>query len=143
MARSLHAAAAASIREIDPRLIDESAFEDRIDPEDDEIVDLAGRIRARGQLIPILVSPLPQGRFRIVYGRRRLAALRRIGLPAKALVRDLDEDQAILAQGQENTFRRDLTWIESRLRPPADGGRQARRADLRRFEHRPEGAQGR
>lgn len=112
MARSLHAAAAASIREIDPRLIDESAFQDRIDPDDDEIVDLAESIRAQGQLIPILVSPLPQGRFRIVYGRRRLAALRRIGLPAKALVRDLDEDQAILAQGQENTFRRDLTWIE-------------------------------
>jgi ParB family chromosome partitioning protein len=112
MARSLQAAAAASIRDIDPRLIDESQFQDRIDPDDDEIVELADAIRAQGQLIPILVSPLPGGRFRIVYGRRRLAALRRMGMVAKALVREMDEDQAILAQGQENSFRRDLSWIE-------------------------------
>lgn len=112
MAKSLQAAAAASIREIETRLIDDSAFKDRIDPDAEEILDLADSIRAQGQLIPILVSPLPSGRFRIVYGRRRLAALRHLGLPAKALVRDLDEDQAIIAQGQENTYRKDLSWIE-------------------------------
>jgi ParB family chromosome partitioning protein len=112
MARSLQAAAAASIREIDPKFIEDSEFQDRIDTDDEEIVDLAESIKAQGQLIPILVSPLPLGRYRIVYGRRRLAALRRIGAMAKALVREMDEDQAILAQGQENTFRRDLTWIE-------------------------------
>ncbi len=112
MAKSLQAAAAASIREIETRLIDDSAFKDRIDPDAEEIFDLADSIRAQGQLIPILVSPLPSGRFRIVYGRRRLAALRHLGLPAKALVRDLDEDQAIIAQGQENTYRKDLSWIE-------------------------------
>lgn len=33
-------------------------------------------------------------------------------MQAKALVREMDEDQAILAQGQENSFRRDLSWIE-------------------------------
>jgi ParB family transcriptional regulator, chromosome partitioning protein len=112
MAKSLQAAAAASIREIETRLIDDSAFKDRIDPDAEEILELADSIRAQGQLIPILVSPLPSGRFRIVYGRRRLAALRHLGLPAKALVRDLDEDQAIIAQGQENTYRKDLSWIE-------------------------------
>lgn len=112
MARSLQAAAAASIREIDPRLIDDSQFKDRINPQDEDIIDLADSIRAQGQLIPILVSPLPAGRFRIVYGRRRLAALKTLGLPAKALVRELDEDQAIIAQGQENTYRKDLSWIE-------------------------------
>ena len=112
MARSLQAAAAASIREIDTRLIDGSDFQDRLELDPEEINDLALSIQSQGQLIPILVSPAEGGRFRIVYGRRRLAALRQIGLPAKALVRDLDEDQAILAQGQENTFRRDLSWIE-------------------------------
>lgn len=112
MARSLQAAAAASIREIDTRLIDGSDFKDRLELDPEEINDLALSIQAQGQLIPILVSPADGGRFRIVYGRRRLEALRKIGLPAKALVRDLDEDQAILAQGQENTFRRDLSWIE-------------------------------
>ena len=62
MAKSLQAAAAASIREIETRLIDDSAFKDRIDPDAEEILDLADSIRAQGQLIPILVSPLPSGR---------------------------------------------------------------------------------
>ncbi|MFG6083943.1 plasmid partitioning protein RepB [Paracoccus litorisediminis] len=115
MAKSLHAAAAASIREIDPRLIEESQFQDRIPDDDLEVADLAASIHAQGQLIPILVSPIAGGRFRIIYGRRRLAALRTLNLPAKALVRDLDEDQAIIAQGQENTFRKDLSWIEKAM----------------------------
>lgn len=115
MAKSLHAAAAASIREIDPRLIDESQFQDRIPDDDQDVADLAISIQTQGQLIPILVSPIPNGRFRIIYGRRRLAALRTLNLPAKALVRDLDEDQAIIAQGQENTFRKDLSWIEKAM----------------------------
>lgn len=112
MAKSLQAAAAAAIREIDTRLIDDSQFKDRIRADDDEVIELADSIRTQGQLIPILVSPTPGGRFRIVYGRRRLAALRHLGLAAKALVRDLDEDQAVIAQGQENSFRKDLSWIE-------------------------------
>lgn len=114
MAKSLHAAAAASIREIDPRLIDDSQFQDRLAGDDAEIADLALSIQAQGQLIPILVSPAGT-RFRIIYGRRRLAALRQLNLPAKALIRDLDEDQAIIAQGQENTYRKDLTWIEKAM----------------------------
>jgi len=112
MAKSLQAAAAAAIREIETRLIDDSQFKDRIQVDDDEVVELAESIRSQGQLIPILVIPIQSGRFRIVYGRRRLAALRSLGLPAKALVRELDEDQAIIAQGQENSYRKDLSWIE-------------------------------
>ncbi|MDH2329031.1 plasmid partitioning protein RepB [Cereibacter sp. SYSU M97828] len=113
MARSLQAASAAAIKDIDTRLIDGSQFKDRADVDvDDEIEDLAESIRTQGQLIPILVSPAGNGRYRIVYGRRRLSALKRLGLPAKALVRDLDEDQAIIAQGQENSYRKDLSWIE-------------------------------
>ncbi len=112
MAKSLQAAAAAAIRDIETRLIDDSQFKDRIQVVDDEVVELAESIRSQGQLIPILVSPIQGGRYRIVYGRRRLAALRTLGLPAKALVRELDEDQAIIAQGQENSYRKDLSWIE-------------------------------
>ena len=112
MARSLQAAAAATVREIALDQIDSSGFRDRLELVDDEIEDLAQSIRAQGQLIPILVSPQAGGRFRIVYGRRRLEALRRLGLPAKALVREMDDTQAIIAQGQENSYRKDLSWIE-------------------------------
>lgn len=112
MARSLQAAAAATVRDIPVDLIEASSLRDRLEMVDEDIDELAAAIREQGQLIPILVSPLPHGRFRIVYGRRRLEALRRLGLPAKALVREMDATQAIIAQGQENSFRKDLSWIE-------------------------------
>lgn len=115
MAKSLQDAAQSSIQEISTDLIDDSEFTDRLAPDDEhEIRDLAESIDKQGQLIPILVSP-EGGRYRIIYGRRRLAALRLLGKPAKALIKSLDQDQAILAQGQENSFRKDLTWIEKAL----------------------------
>ena len=115
MARSLQDAAQSSIQEISTDLIDDSEFQDRLALDDeDDIRELAESIDKQGQLIPILLSP-EGGRYRIIYGRRRLAALRLIGKPAKALIRGLDEDQAILAQGQENSFRKDLSWIEKAL----------------------------
>ena len=108
-------AAQSSIQEISTDLIDDSEFQDRLALDDeDDIRELAESIDKQGQLIPILLSP-EGGRYRIIYGRRRLAALRLIGKPAKALIRGLDEDQAILAQGQENSFRKDLSWIEKAL----------------------------
>lgn len=115
MARSLQDAAQSSIQEISTDLIDDSEFKDRLSGDDEQdIRELADSIDKQGQLIPILVSPA-NGRYRIIYGRRRLAALRLIGKPAKALVRALDDEQAILAQGQENSFRKDLSWIEKAL----------------------------
>ena len=55
------------------------------------------------------------GHYKIVYGRRRLRALRSLGIPAKALVRSLSDEEAILAQGQENTQRLDPSFIEKAL----------------------------
>lgn len=115
MARSLQDAAQSSIQEISTDLIDDSEFKDRLTADDEqEIRELAESIDKQGQLIPILISPAGR-RYRVIYGRRRLAALRLIGKPAKALIRSLNEDQAILAQGQENSFRKDLSWIEKAL----------------------------
>ena len=52
------------------------------------------------------------GRFEIVYGRRRLKALKAIGVPVKAMVRHLDDHALVMAQGQENTARQDLSFVE-------------------------------
>ena len=115
MAKSLQDASQSAIQELNTDLIDDSEFTDRLATDDDEdIRELADSINRQGQLIPILVTP-SGGRYRIIYGRRRLAALKLLGKPAKALIRPLDEDQAILAQGQENSFRKDLSWIEKAL----------------------------
>lgn len=75
---------------------------------------LAASIRDHGQQVPVMLrhSPSHEGRYDVVYGRRRAAALRRLGLPVRAMVRDLDDHSLIVAQGQENSARRDLSFIE-------------------------------
>jgi ParB family transcriptional regulator, chromosome partitioning protein len=39
-------------------------------------------------------------------------ALRDLGQPVRALVRDFDDAALVMAQGQENGARRDLSFIE-------------------------------
>lgn len=106
-----------AVRDIDPALIDDGGPKDRLAFTDADVAELADSIRAHGQQVPIMVRPLVDqpGRYRIVYGRRRLRALRLIGAPAKALVRTLSDAQAILAQGQENSQRLDPSFIEKAL----------------------------
>ena len=106
-----------AIREIDAALIDDGGPKDRLNITDADVADLAQSIRAHGQQVPIMVRPLPDspGRFRIVYGRRRLRALKLAGIPAKALIRTLTDEQAILAQGQENSLRLDPSFIEKAI----------------------------
>lgn len=106
-----------AVRELDPLLIEDDGPRDRLSISDEDVRDLAESIKAHGQQVPIMVRPLADGsgRYRIVYGRRRLRALRLAGLPAKALIRSLSDEQAILAQGQENSLRLDPSFIEKAM----------------------------
>lgn len=103
-----------SIAEIDPFDIDQGGVTDRLDENEDDHQALMASIRDYGQQVPVLVRPHPdrEGRFQIVYGRRRVLALRDLKLPVKAMIRDLDDRELVVAQGQENSARRDLTFIE-------------------------------
>lgn len=103
--------------EIDPAIIHDDGFRDRLSIDEADVAELQESIRASGQRVPILVRPHPErpGEFRVVYGRRRLVALRALGRPAKALVQELSDEEAILAQGQENSARRDPSFIEKAL----------------------------
>lgn len=114
VSQSIAALKSRALTEIDPQMIDAGGLTDRIDFEDEDHTSLMESLRTYGQQVPILVRPHPElvGRFQIVYGRRRVLALRDLGLPAKALVRDLDDASLIMAQGQENSARKDLTFIE-------------------------------
>lgn len=106
-----------SIQEIDPALVDDGGPKDRIGITEEDVRELAESIRTHGQQVPIMVRPSPEepGRYQIVYGRRRLKALKLIGSPAKAMIRNLSEQQAILAQGQENSHRLNPSFIEKAL----------------------------
>ncbi|MHA6732384.1 plasmid partitioning protein RepB [Devosia sp. A369] len=103
---------------LDPALIDPSPISDRLpaalDPGFDELVSSIDR---HGQQVPVLVRPnaAAPGRYQIAYGRRRLRALAQLTRPVKAIVRDLTDDELVVAQGRENLDRADLSFIEKAL----------------------------
>lgn len=114
ISRSVADLQARALAEIDPFLIDAGGLQDRLESDDHEDRALRQSIEDYGQQVPVLVRPHPdqEGRYQIVYGRRRVLALRDLGRPVKALVRQLDDRDLVIAQGQENTARRDLSFIE-------------------------------
>ena len=107
-----------NVLEIDPATVDGSFIRDRIDLTGNvEFEALLQSIAETGQQVPILVRPHPEtsGRFQVAYGHRRLAALRQLKQPVKAIVRALTDDQLVIAQGKENLERQDLSFIERAL----------------------------
>ncbi|WP_417473661.1 plasmid partitioning protein RepB [Leisingera sp.] len=103
-----------AVQEIDTSLIDDAGYEDRLSTGGEAHDQLVESLKTYGQQVPVLLRPHPKspGRYEIVYGRRRLMALRQLGLPVKAMVRQLDDHALVMAQGQENTARLDLSFIE-------------------------------
>ncbi|MET4312536.1 plasmid partitioning protein RepB [Bradyrhizobium sp. RT4b] len=103
-----------TVVEIDPALIDGSIVPDRMTSVDEKHSALVESIRANGQLVPILLRPHPTspGRFQIAYGHRRVRALAELGDRARAVVRDLSDEDLVVAQGKENGEREDLSFIE-------------------------------
>lgn len=104
--------------DIEPSLIDVSFIRDRLDDVDTaDFEELKVSIREHGQQVPILVRPNPRddSRYQVAYGHRRLAALKAIGRRVKAIVRDLSDEDLIVAQGKENLERKDLSFIERAL----------------------------
>ncbi|MET4130799.1 plasmid partitioning protein RepB [Roseovarius sp. MBR-6] len=103
--------------ELDPVEIQDERYSDRLDPKD--VHDLRASIEQNGQTVPILVRrhPTDPNRYLLVYGRRRLEAIRASDKVSKvrALIANLDDTAALRAQVSENTGRRDLSYIERSL----------------------------
>ncbi|MFD1343982.1 plasmid partitioning protein RepB [Litorisediminicola beolgyonensis] len=114
VSRSIADLKSRSVIEIDPFAIKSGGLTDRLEHDEEGHAKLMESIRTYGQQVPVLVRPHPDqdGAYQIVYGRRRVMALQDLGQPVKAMVRDLDDDAVIMAQGQENAARRDLSFIE-------------------------------
>lgn len=120
-----------AIRDLDPSRILSDGPADRLELDPVAIRELAESIRTYGQQVPILVRPSGEPEhYKIVYGRRRLAAVRTLGpeFRVKAIVRTLEDDAAIIAQGQENNLRVDPSYIEKALfaRALREGGYENR-----------------
>lgn len=106
-----------TIVEIDPALIDVSFVTDRLSDDDDAFNDLKASIAAGRQDTPVLLRPHPKldNRYMIVFGHRRVRAASALGRMVRAVVKQMDDVAHVLAQGQENTARADLSFIEKAL----------------------------
>ncbi|MFK4259385.1 plasmid partitioning protein RepB [Agrobacterium tumefaciens] len=119
-AKELRSALAAGdkVVELNANQIDVSFIQDRIPTENDGALDeLIASMRESGQQVPILVRPHPtkDNRYQAAYGHRRLRAAIVLERPVKAIVRQLSDEELIVAQGQENGPRIDLSFIERAL----------------------------
>ncbi|MBM2712845.1 plasmid partitioning protein RepB [Mesorhizobium caraganae] len=106
-----------SVVDLDPALVDTSFVSDRMDDDDEAFQELLAAIRQRGQDSPVLVRPHPEipGRFQTVFGHRRVRVARQLDRPVRAVVKKMDDEDHVIAQGQENAARANLSFIERTL----------------------------
>lgn len=106
-----------TVVEIEPELIDQSFVRDRLDEDPQDYQDLMSAIREQGQESPILLRPHPKtsGRYMVVFGHRRLKIATALGRKVRAVIREMDDRAHVVAQGQENSARANLSFIEKAL----------------------------
>lgn len=111
------------IQEIDTGLILHWGPKDRMDVDltavnsgepTQAIRELADSIAETGQQVPVLLRPSDarDGYFEVIYGQRRVLACRHLSIPVRALIRTLDDRDALMAKGLENTGRVELSYYE-------------------------------
>ncbi|MCY4180744.1 MAG: plasmid partitioning protein RepB, partial [Litoreibacter sp.] len=85
-----------------------------VNSDEADVLSLVDSIRDSGQQVPVLLRPAldRDGMFEVIYGRRRILACQQLGMPVKALVRTLDDGEALIAKGIENASRQDLSFYE-------------------------------
>jgi ParB family chromosome partitioning protein len=109
------AQASAGAREIPIELIHRNPDQPRVYFDQGELEELAGSLKQKGVLQPILVRPSPSadGEFQIVAGERRWRAAQIAGLLAvPALVKDFGDDETLEVALIENVQRADLNPLE-------------------------------
>ena len=77
--------------------------------DDDKMHELVESIMLNGVLVPVTVRPLEDGDYEMISGHRRLYAVREIGLERiPAIVKEYDDDEAIMAMVDSNLQREEL-----------------------------------
>ncbi|WP_105386517.1 plasmid partitioning protein RepB [Neorhizobium alkalisoli] len=112
-ARALIASGAAVV-ELDPSQLEASFVADRLPYEGEDYQRLVEAIKETGQKSPVLVRPHPAkaDRYQIAFGHRRVRVLTSLGWKVKAVVQNLTDEELVIIQGQENSARSDLSYIE-------------------------------
>lgn len=81
-----------------------------------KIRELAESIKEEGVLQPLIVSKLPDGRYELIAGERRLRASRLAGLAEiPVVIKDVDQEDLLVLSIVENVQREDLNPIEEAM----------------------------
>ena len=101
------------LRPVPVDMIDPSPNQPRRTFDEDSLMALAGSIRARGVLQPVLVRPTVSGRYELIAGERRWRAAKLAELTAiPAVVRRHDDAASLEVALIENMAREDLNPVE-------------------------------
>ncbi len=116
MSDVLSQVSAQSAQDVDVSEISDSEIADRFDVSEG-LNDLIDSIRASGQQLPALLRYRrgPGPRYEVVYGRRRIAACRALGIKVKAYVKEMDHREALVSQALENSARLERSFIEQAI----------------------------
>ena len=100
-------------REIPVSEIDRNPYQTRTRFDESLLSELAASIRATGVVQPVLVRPLPNGRFQLIAGERRWLASQMAGKETiPAILRHVSDEQAMEMTIVENLQRTDLNPME-------------------------------
>lgn len=77
--------------------------------DDDRMMETVESVKEYGVLVPIIARPMPDGGYEIVSGHRRKRACELAGLnEIPAIVRDLDDDEAVIIMVDSNLQRENI-----------------------------------
>jgi ParB family chromosome partitioning protein len=100
-------------REMPTDLVDPNPYQTRIHVDEQKLDELARSIIANGVVQPIIVRPLPNGRFQLIAGERRWRASIKAGKETvPAILRQVSDEQAMEMTIVENLQRADLNPME-------------------------------
>lgn len=102
------------LRQLPVELIAPNPNQPRRHFDEEALLALADSIRSRGVIQPVLVRPLPGGRYELVAGERRWRAAQLAELPSvPAVVRQHDDAASLEVALIENMVREDLNPVEA------------------------------
>ncbi|MHB1023368.1 MAG: ParB/RepB/Spo0J family partition protein [Acidobacteriaceae bacterium] len=100
-------------REIPVEQIDRNPYQTRSQVDPQQLDELSRSITASGVVQPIIVRPLPNGRFQLIAGERRWLASQKAGkTTVPAILRTVSDEQAMEMTIVENLQRADLNPME-------------------------------
>ena len=116
MSDVLSQVSAQSAQDIDVADIADSDIADRFNVAEG-LEDLIDSLRASGQQLPVLLRYRRGAgpRYEVVYGRRRIAACRTLGIKVKAFIKEMDQREALVSQALENSARLERSFIEQAI----------------------------